>query len=57
MRRLHLFEFGDQPWFPQTLRDVETAYLATAYRFLPLPRRWAAKLSTVLRRDALRAGL
>jgi hypothetical protein len=33
MRRLHLFEFGDQQWFPQVLRDAETAYLGwlTAY--------------------------
>jgi hypothetical protein len=22
MRRLHLFEFGDQPWFPQNFRPV-----------------------------------
>jgi hypothetical protein len=48
MRRLHLFEFGDQPWFPHVLRDAETAYLAVAYRFLPLPRWWAEKISTVL---------
>jgi len=49
MRRLHLFEFGDQQWFPRLLRDAETAYLATAYRFLPqLVARWAEKLSTVL---------
>jgi hypothetical protein len=48
MRRLHLFEFGDQPWFPQLLRDAETAYLAAAYRWLPLPRRWAERISTVL---------
>jgi hypothetical protein len=50
LRRLHLFEFGDQPWFPQILRDAETAYLAAAYRFLPLPRLWAEKISTVLLR-------
>ena len=49
MRRLHLFEFGDQQWFPQILRDAETAYLATCYRILPmLPRRWAERISTVL---------
>ena len=51
MRRLHLFEFGDQQWFPQLLRDAETAYLATGYRFLSvLPRRWAERISTVLHR-------
>jgi hypothetical protein len=49
MRRLHLFEFGDQRWFPQLLRDAETGYLAAAYRFLPLPQRWAERISTALR--------
>ncbi len=48
MRRLHLFEFGDQQWFPQLLRDAETAYLAAAYRLLPLPKRWAEKIASVL---------
>jgi len=49
MRRLHLFEFGDQQWFPQIFRDAETSYLATSYRLLPmLPRRWAERVSTVL---------
>jgi len=47
--RWHLFEFGDQPWFPQVLRDAETAYLTVAYRLFPLPRLWAVKISTVLR--------
>jgi hypothetical protein len=49
MYRLHLFEFSDQPWFPQVLRDGETAYLAAAYRVVPLPRQWAERISTVLR--------
>jgi hypothetical protein len=53
MRRLHVFEFGDQPWFPQVLRDAETWYLAAAYRFLPLPRVWAEKIATVFRRGEL----
>jgi len=48
MRRLHLFEFGDQPWFPQVLRDAETAYLAVGYRLLPLARLWAERISSVL---------
>src|SRR4051794_11511944 len=49
MQRLHLFEFGDQQWFPQLLRDAETAYLATGYRLLPLLlRQWAERISTVL---------
>jgi hypothetical protein len=46
---LHLFEFGDQQWFPQVLRDAETAYLTAAYRVCPaLARQWAEKISTVL---------
>ena len=53
MRRLHLFEFGDQHWFPQILRDVETAYLTAAYRVWPaLARQWAEKISTVLHPNA-----
>ena len=48
MRRLHLFEFGDQRWFPQFLRDAETAYLVAAYRFFPFSRLWAEKISAVL---------
>lgn len=28
MRRLHLFEFEDQPWFPATIRDCMTDYLS-----------------------------
>ena len=50
MRRLHLFEFGDQPWFPQLLREAETGYLAVSYRFFPLRRRWAEKIATILHR-------
>ncbi|MBV8730350.1 MAG: hypothetical protein JO336_11145, partial [Acidobacteriia bacterium] len=49
MRRLHLFEFGDQQWFPRILHDAETAYLTAAYRVYPaLARQWAEKISTVL---------
>ena len=48
MRRLHLFEFNDQPWFPQVLRDGETAYLAAAYRLAPLARLWAEKIVAAL---------
>ncbi|MCR9292149.1 MAG: hypothetical protein NXI32_05485 [bacterium] len=28
VRRLHLFEFEDQPWFPATIRDCMTDYLS-----------------------------
>lgn len=49
MRRLHLFEFGDEQWFPQLLRDAETGYLAASYRLLPsLWRAWAERIATVL---------
>jgi hypothetical protein len=41
--RFHLFEFGDQRWFPQTLRDAETAYLAACYRLLPKLLQWCAE--------------
>jgi hypothetical protein len=51
MRRLHLFEFGDQPWFPKILHDAETAYLTVAYRLLPLPRLWAEKISATVPPD------
>jgi hypothetical protein len=53
LRRWHLFEFGDQQWFPQVLRDAETAYLTAAYRVYPaLARQWAEKISTVLHPNA-----
>lgn len=29
MKRLHLFELADQPWYPRPLADAGTAYLAT----------------------------
>src|ERR1043166_10090860 len=49
MRRLHLFEFGDQRWFPTRRSSDLPAYLAAASRFFPLPQRWAERISTVLR--------
>ena len=52
MRRVHLFEFGDQPWYPEVLRHAGTAYLATIFRLSrELPRRWAEKIATVLRQN------
>ncbi len=47
-KRVHLFEFGDQPWLPATLRAAETAYMVAAYRMTPLPKLWAQKIATVL---------
>jgi len=34
MKRIHLFEFEDLPWFPQRLRQCMTRYLATLHRLL-----------------------
>ena len=45
---MRLFEFGDQPWFPKILRDGETAYLAIAYKALPLARAWVDRMLAVL---------
>jgi len=49
-RRRQLFELGDQPWLPETLRRAETDYLAAAVRltgpFTPL----APKIADVLDR-------
>lgn len=45
-RRLHLFEFNDQPWLPETLRRAETGYLGVLIRkarvFAPLAPRLSA---------------
>lgn len=30
MKRIHLFEFTDQPWYPQTFRQMQTDYLQFA---------------------------
>jgi hypothetical protein len=30
MRRIHLFEFTDQPWYPDTFRRIQTDYLQFA---------------------------
>ena len=48
MRRLHLVELGDLPWWPRLLRDGATDYLRVAVRatnfYEPVPRRLAAAL-------------
>jgi hypothetical protein len=46
--RRHLFEFGDQSWFPARLRDALTSYLVAAYRITPFPKLWAQQLAQVL---------
>jgi hypothetical protein len=48
MRRLHLFEFEDQPWFPARLRAAMTSYLAATYRITPFPKLWAVQIARVL---------
>jgi len=52
--RMHLFEFGDQVWFPGPLRDGMTAYLAATYRMLPVPVPWAVLLQKALQRSGSR---
>jgi hypothetical protein len=42
MRRYQLFEFLDQSWMPQRLRDAATRYLNAANRITPFPVLWAA---------------
>ena len=49
MRRLHLFEFEDQAWFPDFLRTAMTSYLAATYRITPFPRLWAERISKLAR--------
>jgi hypothetical protein len=49
--RLHLFEWEDQPWFPDFLRSAMTKYLAAAYGIIPFPKRWANCLSKLMSRD------
>jgi len=49
--RLHLFEWEDQPWFPDFLRSAMTKYLAAAYGITPFPKRWANCLSKLMSRD------
>jgi hypothetical protein len=52
MRRLQLFEFGDQPWLPPTLRDAMTAYLAAVYKVTPFPSLWTDRLAPLLSANA-----
>jgi hypothetical protein len=50
--RLHLFEFGDQPWLPRPFRDAMTLYLRAVYGTTQLPALWAAQIAAVLRQTA-----
>jgi hypothetical protein len=48
MRRLHLFEFLDQSWLPQVLREAATRYLTAACATTPFPALWARILVRTL---------
>ncbi len=48
MRRVHLFEFEDQAWFPGVLRRAMTGYLAATYGITPFPKLWADRIATLL---------
>ncbi|MEW5873341.1 MAG: class I SAM-dependent methyltransferase [Chloroflexota bacterium] len=41
MRRIHLFEFTDQPWYPQTFRRIQTDYLQFVATLSPAYQRLA----------------
>ena len=51
MRRLHLFEFEDQSWFPASLRNAMTAYLECTYSVTPFPNAWAERMAPLLQSD------
>jgi hypothetical protein len=51
--RPHLFEFGDQRWFPASLRRAMTSYLAATYRITPFPKLWADRISKLLQKDGV----
>ena len=48
MRRLHLFELEDQPWFPATIRDLATDYLQFIQTRFRLDRAMAPVVRRVL---------
>lgn len=49
VRRLHLFEFNDQPWVPAWLREYETEYLHSVLLLAKPFDRLAPKLAGILR--------
>ena len=49
MKRLHLFEFEDLPWFPALLRGAMTSYLKSTYRMAPFPAIWAQRIAPLLK--------
>ena len=53
MRRCHLFEFEDLPWFPDFLRRPMTRYLRAVVEYFPLNGLWAEKLAELAPRNGL----
>jgi hypothetical protein len=51
MRRIHLFELEDQPWFPRLIRDAGTAYLRKAAEVSGQARLIAPVLAKAMRRN------
>lgn len=54
MGRLHLFEFNDQAWLPDLLRDGETGYLEAISRKMGVHRYMAPTLREALERSGQR---
>ncbi len=54
MRRVHLVELEDQPWFPAVVRDAATAYLDVAGRMTGQIQRFVPKLREALERSGRR---
>ena len=52
MKRLHLFELEDQPWFPATIRDLATDYLQFIQNRFRIDRAMAPLIARVLRSTA-----
>ena len=57
MRRLHLFEIGDQPWCPRALRDATTGLLELCFRtwsyYAPIVPRLAAAVEKARDREVV----
>jgi len=49
--RLHLFEFGDQPWCPKVIRDAQTDYLQCAIETTHMYDVIAPRLARAVRRS------
>ncbi len=52
MRRIHLFEFLDQPWYPETFRRIQTDYL----RFVATQGSGQSNLIPLIRKAMQQAG-